>query len=367
MPSVPRGFVICCLLASAAAACGKKGNPLPPLRPVPARIVDLTASRTAGQVELRFTVPAVNLDGSEPVVIDRVDIYGMRAAEGQAAPPAGQLSGDPRNLIESLPVRRPAAADGAPEATGVSTLVPLPGEVAVYIDRTDAVEQAGVAAMYYVAVPVAGTGRGRRGPPTPVANVPLGALPAPPADLALGHDETTVRVTWAPSDLDRAVRVFRLAGDAGEAREVLTPEPVAAAEFTFPVVFDLELCVAAQAVRVTGPVSIAGTVSDRVCMTPVDRYPPPVPAGLRVVQEGTAITLIWDAVEAADLAGYIVLRSDGADAALVPLQGDPIGETTYRDTTAVAGATYSYAIHAVDSSPAANASALSAREAITVR
>jgi hypothetical protein len=301
------------------------------------------------------------------LAIDRVDISGMRAVVGQAAPRAGQLSGDPRNLIESLPVRRPIAADVAPEATGVSTLVPLPGDVAVYIHRTDAVEQAGVAAMYYVAVPVAGTGRGRRGPPTPVANVPLGALPAPPTDVALGHDETTVRVTWAPSDPDHAARVFRLTGDAGEAGEVLTPEPVAAAEFTLPVAFGVELCVAVQAVRVTGPVSVAGAVSDRICMTPIDRYPPPVPAGLRVVQEGAAITLIWDAVGAADLAGYIVSRSDGADAALVPLLREPIGETTYRDTTAVAGATYSYAVRAVDASPAANASAFSTRETITVR
>jgi hypothetical protein len=349
-------------------ACGKKGNPLPPLRPVPARIEDLTASRRAGEVELRFTVPAANLDGTVPVVIDRVDIYGQRAVEGQTPPPAGQVSGDPRNLLESLPVRRPVTAEADPEAAAVSALVPQPGDIAVYVDRTEAAEQAGVAAMYYVAVPVTGTGRGRRGPPSPVANVPLGGLPAPPTNVVLSHDETTVRATWSAAADGQAFRVLRLPGDPAQARELLTPEPVAAGAFSRPAEFDRELCVAVQAVQVTGRVSIEGPLSDRVCITPVDRYPPPVPGGLRAVQEGNAVTLIWEAVEAADLAGYIVLRGDGSSTtALVPLLRSPIQATTYRDTTAVAGATYSYAVYAVDASPAANVSALSERQAITVR
>jgi hypothetical protein len=72
-------------------------------------------------------------------------------------------------------------------------------------------------------------------------------------------------------------------------------------------------------------------------------------------------------VQASDLAGYVVLRGEGSAAALLPLFREPIKETTYRDTTAVAGATYSYAVYSVDSSPAANVSPLSARETVTVR
>jgi fibronectin type 3 domain-containing protein len=142
---------------------------------------------------------------------------------------------------------------------------------------------------------------------------------------------------------------------------------VAAGEFTLPVEFGREFCVGVQAVQVSGPVSVEGMMSDRVCTTPVDRYPPPVPGGLRVVQEGTVVTLIWDAVTASDLAGYVVLRGDGVDSALVPLVSEPLTATTYRDTTAVAGATYSYGVYSVDTSPAANVSALSTRETITVR
>ncbi len=356
------------VLLVTVVACGKRGNPLPPLRPVPARIADLAAVRTSGQVELRFTVPAANLDGTVPAAIDRVDIFAMRAVPDQPAPAAGALAADPRNLIESLPVRRPLPANGATPESVASALVPQPGDVAVFVDRVDAAEQAGATAIYYVAVPVAGaTGRGRPGPPTAVANVPLGPLPAVPDDLAVSHDETTLRVTWTPAAADQTVRVFRMA-DAPDAPVSLTPAPVAGGEFALPVVFGREVCVTVRAVQVTGAVTVEGPRADPVCVTPVDRYPPPVPSGLRVVQEGAVITLIWDAVEAADLAGYVVLRAAGGETTtMVPLLRDPVTDTTYRDTTAVAGQSYSYAVYSVDTSPAANVSGLSVRETVTVR
>ena len=358
--------VLAGMVVVAAVACGKKGNPLPPLRPVPARIEDFAAVRTSEQVELRFTVPAANLDGTVPAAIDRVDIFAMRAMAGQPAPTAGALAADPRNLLESLPIGRPLPADGtAPEAV-VSTLVPRPGDVAVFADRVDAAEQAGATAIYYVAVPVAGTGRGRPGPPTAVANVPLGPLPSAPDNVAVSHDETTLRVTWTPATTEQMFRVSRTS-DAPDAQESLTPKPVTGGEFTMPVTFGREVCVSVRAIQVSGAVSVEGNRVDPVCVTPVDRYPPPVPTGLRVIQEGTVVTVIWDGVEAPDLAGYLVLRAAAAEAVMVPLLRDPVMETTYRDTTAVAGQSYSYAVYSVDTSPAANVSALSVRETITVR
>jgi hypothetical protein len=354
------------VLLVTAGACGKKGNPLPPLRPVPARIADFVAVRTSGQVELRFTVPASNLDGTTPAAIDRVDIFAMRAAPGQAPPTAAALAADPRNLLESLPIGRPPPTDGSAPAAVVSTLVPRPGDVAVFADRVDAAEQGGVSAIYYIAVPVAGTGRGRPGPPTAVANVPLGPLPAAPDNLALSHDEKTLRVTWTPATTDQTFRVFRT-GDAPDTQESLTPEPVPGSEFTLPVTFGREVCVSVRAVQVSGAVTLEGPRVAPVCITPVDRYPPPVPTGLRVVQEGAVVTVIWDGVEAPDLAGYIVVRAASTETAMVPLLRDPVTETTYRDATAATGQSYSYAVYSVDASPAANVSGLSARETITVR
>src|SRR5690606_28483277 len=183
------GVVLCV----AAAACGKKGDPLPPLRPVPARITDFEAIRSAGQVELRFTVPSVNLDDTTPVAIDRVDIYALRAPADEPWLPAGQIAGDRDRLLTSLPVRRPETqGDGA--GSGVSALVPAPGERASFVDRTATDDPSIV--VSYVAVPVAGTGRGRPGPPSAPAHVPLDPPPAAPEDLEATWAATEPRLSW---------------------------------------------------------------------------------------------------------------------------------------------------------------------------
>ena len=54
------------LVAIVLAACGKKGAPLAPLRRVPALVADAEAQRLADRVELRFTIPGTNSDGSSP-------------------------------------------------------------------------------------------------------------------------------------------------------------------------------------------------------------------------------------------------------------------------------------------------------------
>src|SRR5690606_39272822 len=147
----------------------------------------------------------------------------------------------------------------------------------------------------------------------------------------------------------------------------LTAEPTAEATFTTPVMFATERCFAVQAVRAADQVTIEGAVSSPVCLTAVDTYPPPVPDSVVLLQEGTGVTIMWEAVEAADLAGYIVLRGDGPDGALTPLFDTPVAAATFRDTTVSTGATYSYALQAVDAAPPANDSVVAPREVIAVR
>jgi hypothetical protein len=421
--------------ALAATACGKKGNPLPPLRPVPARIADLTVARTAGKVELRFTIPATNADGTTPVAVDRVDIYALavKADEADAiaaakpgagdappangaaptiadspraslpvqeasptgspttppatavtpgggpgtgrsgitkppvppAPTAAQIAADSRNLRQSQPVRRPTV-EGEPQ-TPATTLVPAPGEVAVVVDSTVDAEASGAVALYYVAIPVAGLGRGRPGQASVIARVPLKTPPVPPAAVSLTNNETQMVVTWKPSGTGQGFRVFRSSALPGTLDTALTAAPVTGTEFTLPVEFGREVCVSVRAVEVSGPVTVEGTDSEPSCLTPVDRYPPAAPVGVRVVQEGTAVTVIWEAVEAADLAGYVVMRGEGATPMLQPLMPEPLNATTYRDATAQAGVAYTYAVRAVDRAEPPNVSELSVRETITVR
>jgi len=147
----------------------------------------------------------------------------------------------------------------------------------------------------------------------------------------------------------------------------VTPAPVPQAELTQPVELGAEQCYVVRAVQVAGGATTEGPSSAVVCVTPVDQYPPPAPANLRAVQEGASITLTWTGSTATDLAGYIVLRGDAAAESMQPLMRDPIRGTTFSDSTAQAGVTYTYSVYAVDTAPAANISQQSNRQVVTVR
>jgi hypothetical protein len=131
--------------------------------------------------------------------------------------------------------------------------------------------------------------------------------------------------------------------------------------------FGREVCFSIVPVAGSPPVIAEGAASPARCVTPVDTFPPPAPEGLQAVAGADAITLIWTAVDASDLAGYVVLRSEAGADNLLPLFRDPIAASTYRDTTAERGVTYTYAVYAVDRADPPNVSQLSARQSATVR
>ncbi len=151
-----------------AFGCGRKGPPLPPLRPLPGPIPDLAATRTDDRVTLTFTVPKANRDGSTPSVVAQVEIYVMETAPGAPAPTVAQVV-TPDHLLTSLDVRPAdsvrAPGDSPDRRSG-------PGEPAQFVDVvTGRVLGAPDApTRHYVAIGV--TGR-RRGDPSPVVSVSL--------------------------------------------------------------------------------------------------------------------------------------------------------------------------------------------------
>jgi fibronectin type 3 domain-containing protein len=104
-----------------------------------------------------------------------------------------------------------------------------------------------------------------------------------------------------------------------------------------------------------------------VCETPVDTFPPSAPGALIAFQEGAQVVLRWQGVETVDLAGYLVLRGGAAGETLQPLTTAPVTGTVYRDASVQAGATYTYAVVAIDRAAPPNTSAQSNRETVTVR
>lgn len=356
--SAPRRLGALLLIVAALAACGKKGDPLPPLQIVPARVADLTASLRGGRIALEFTVPAGDPEGGLAVAPERIEIYRVVTAPGGPVPPVTQIVGESQYLRGEVAVRRVEAP-----VAGSETTVPAPGERASFAEEAD--ESIGGAWTF---VAVGAMGRNRRGPASAVVTVPVGSLPPAPDGLQASNDETTVSLSWQTAGPEYLVFQLTQPSEANlTGVQLLTPVPLKMTRFDEPVEFGRERCFAVRSVRVTGPVTVEGPPSAVECLTPVDRYPPPAPANLRVIQEGTAITLTWTPVVATDLAGYVVLRGDAVGVNMQPLVRDPVRDTTFTDTTVQSGTSYAYSVYAVDNAPIANVSQQSDRQVVTVR
>ena len=352
------------LAVCAAGACGKKGPPLPPLHPLPGRIADASARRVDDRVELHFTVPAANADGSTPPVLERVEIYEMSAAAGTTAPTMAKLAVK-QNLKAAIAVRRPMP-EGKP-VPAADRDKPLPGDATTFADPIGSNEHGSSApTRYYVVVAV--SGRDRRGGPSPVLSVPLATDVAAPTNLSITYDEHAFKIAWTSPAEGLSFRVYDADRDGHPAGPPVSgAAPIKDAAFSTPLEFGKERCFVVRAVSVSGAVALDGPASAAACATPEDTFPPPAPTDLRAIPEEGAVTLSWTAVAGDDVGGYIVLRGEGGGDRLLPLMTAPIAATTFKDTTVTRGTTYVYAVVAVDTSPRQNRSAESNRQTATAR
>jgi predicted small lipoprotein YifL len=344
------GALCAILVLCTCAACGQKGPPLPPLRPVPVAVSDLAAVRRDDRVTLSLTIPGANFDGSTPPAIDRVEIYGT-TTPAAAPPTTRQQLLDQKYVLTTIAVRPASAAPTAkPDAkpdTKPDTR-PAPGTAVTFVDTVKVDPAAGDLTRYYTAVGFAGR---RRGATMGVVSVPLTKYPAAPTALAFNHDEKTVKFTWQGAAAGDRFNVYEVppgAADKAEAKLVV-PSPLSAAEVSLPIEFGRERCVVVRGVHVNGPAVVEGPPSEPRCGTPVDKFPPPAPTRFVAVAVEGGIELVWSGVDAPDLAGYRVMRRESTVAIFQPLVGDKlVAETTYKDATVKSGVTYVYSVIAVD-------------------
>jgi hypothetical protein len=329
-------------LVVACLACGKKGPPLAPLRLAPAVIKDLQARRSAESVRVSFTAPTTNDDGSTPVDLGRVEVYALTVAKADEAPTGDEFFKQAKVV---------ATADKV-----------VPGEPAAVAETVET-RPAPSPVRIYVAVPL--SARGRRGQPSQRAVVSLAAAPAPVGALRATHDAKAITLEWLPAVPDPAgYNVYEIAAkqSAPVSGAPLNAAPLKAPKFADErVAFGVERCYAVSAVAAIEGGTIESQRSEPACITPRDTFPPPAPANLAVVPGPGAISLIWDAVSAPDLAGYLVLRGEAPGEKLAALTPAPIRETTYRDESVKPGVRYVYVVVAVDTATPSNVSAQSAR------
>jgi hypothetical protein len=251
--SLVRPSLLSVLVASMlpiAAACGKKGPPLAPLRPLPAAAANVTATRLGDVVQLQFALPAANADNTTPADLGHVDVY---AATGKVEGPLGRaltvreietlLTRVSRIEVEPPPPPEDEESEAPAPAPAATPALPPPedprpaqGEV-VRVEETltdalrttrfvhpdaEKVARIRAAAGDEVEKPVPSTegsgrpllwplpeppdarqyfivpysARARAGAPSAPLSVSLEPAPAAPAAPTVTHDATAFTLTW---------------------------------------------------------------------------------------------------------------------------------------------------------------------------
>jgi hypothetical protein len=200
--------------------------------------------------------------------------------------------------------------------------------------------------------------------------VPLIDTAAPPSAVAAQMPtEKAVVVDWTPpvAELGGAPLAFNVYRRE-DATTPLNPSPLSDVKFEITnIEYGKEQCFVVRTVQTLQSVTLESAPSAPGCLTPLDKFPPAAPKGLRAVAEDGAVSLVWDQNAEADLGGYLVLRGEAPGDTLLPLTPQAISDASYRDATVTAGVRYVYAVVAVDTATPRNQSAPSAREEVTAR
>jgi hypothetical protein len=351
---------ISCSLGAALltlVSCGKKGDPLPPLRLVPATAEDVSLRQVGARLLLTWKAPARNEDGST----ERVDLATVRVMRRVVAipPPPPEVPATEEESPEEAEPVAPAAPVAAPppfraEATVIQELeAKTPGENGVHEDTIDP-------AWIGMRVEYALMFENRKGRASSLSEIvridPVEALAPPRALEAEAGDGFVALRFLAPAGAPPSL-AFSVSRKRGEAKEYpaarLNPEPLTALSFEDRgAPFGEPICYVVSALLPSS--SIESLPSEEVCLTPEDRFAPGAPEGLVAVPTADAILLSWRHVDASDRRGYRVYRGGSPEGPFQFLA--EVTESSYRDETAGQGETLFYYVTTLDDAPAVNES-----------
>jgi hypothetical protein len=337
-------LLVVLLLASlgAAAGCGRRGPPLPPLGrgPLPPAAV---RTRQFGE-EIRIAVAATPLrrDGRPlrgPAVVEVLLLLAERADEA-ASPWAG-----PRRtrdflrraaVVSELPLE---TGDGEAKAVRIEAALPAGRLAEVNLERATLVLAARVR-----------DGRGRRSDLSPRTVLSPRAPPSAPQGLEVRAAESAVELGWSAPEGDEpaAYHVYRRDDDGpwppaprlvvpGGETQVSDGSASYGRRYTYAV----------RAAAREGRPYIESVSTEPVSLDYEDRFPPPVPEQAAVLEVAAGLRVVWFPGRGTPAARYRVQRAEPEGAfADVATVLPPASDWT--DPAALPGRRYLYRVLAED-------------------
>lgn len=295
------------------AGCGYIGDPLYPALNIPNRIADLSAIERGSNLEINFSIPPLTTEGLPVKQIGGIELR------------VGSNKSEPFNTDQ-----------WAREATRIAVPVPNkigPVHVAVPV-------QPFIGQDVIIGVRAINT-KGRASDWSRLITVRVQPPLATPAELKPEAAPKGVFLTWqAPNE--SSFRVIRQAQDEQRAAQIgsATEAQYMDTQITYGKKYEYWV----QAVNGEAESDYAGPAA----ITPEDKFPPAVPAGLTASLGLQTIELAWDRNTEPDFKGYRVYRAvgDGPFEKVVEMLEAP----NFSDSKIESGKRYRYAISSVDQS-----------------
>jgi hypothetical protein len=352
-----RGCGAMAILAAVLAllpACGRKGPPLPPRPVVPSAVGNLRAEPREAGIILSWTRPTLNTDNSPLTDLLEFRLFRATLALGTRAAPPSAFS-----FLATV------RAD-APKNAGV--------QGSLYVYRDEAGGKGLPTGHQYRYRVQALNRRGEAGASSADVAVDFPAAPPAPVGLRAIAGDGTVELEWqAPSAAppgDGSVKgynVYRGLASGTYGPEPVNGRPVTGTRFRdVGVQNETTYHYVVRSVANDQPPWRESVDSTEVSATPQDYTPPAPPRGLIAIPGEGVVALTWDGGDERDLLGYVVYRREPPQLVPVRLTEQPIPGTTFTDRTARRGATYLYAVTAMDRSVRRNESMPSTEVPVTV-
>jgi hypothetical protein len=355
------------LFLFAVVACGKRGDPHPPVPVIPKATTDLLVAQRGPKVLLSWSYPSMTTAGKSMTGIKRVVVWRSVEEPPASTATATTSTETPIQLFAKVP----------------ALLAPKFLKVRTKVDSVEGAKLPGAttgARLSYEDTPPFHTADGRPVRVTYavvtegmsansdlsnlVSIVPLDAPVAPTALTATARREGVVLTWTAPDTSISGAKNPTIAGynvyrfphgqPADEFAAPVNTAPNITTTFTDnPPYGEHDYFVTALAAQ--GPPRIESEPSNVAGATFKDLVPPPPPTGLTALVETGAVRLVWDPVDAPDLAGYKVYRTEGSGIEqlrpvgtipLTPVQ--LVTASNYRDTGVSHGISYYYEVVSVD-------------------
>jgi hypothetical protein len=337
------------LFSALIAGCGQTGTPLAPSLKLPTPVTDLTVSRVADDVTLKWTMPRRTTDklplkGPQPVQICRrtgddpcltvgtISVPPEKPASYDDLLPADLAGGSPQLLAYSIDVLSPhgRSAGASNIAYTAAGSAPPP-----FIHPRGEVSANGVVLQWQ---PDSLPGSDHK------IDIERTLLSIPSPAKAEDKSKSAPLGGSAPQLAKEQTLVVHLPPGVDPGR-ALDPDAAFNQRYSYRISRVTTVSISGKSI------DIEGASSAEIIVDTKDIFPPAPPTGLAAVaasDEG-AIDLSWAPNTETDLAGYAVYRSTvGSEAVRISPLGKPIDTPAFRDATAQPGREYAYSVTAID-------------------